>query len=59
MVGGIGAAPDIDLMFLFHQDAAKVIPELVKQVLHPLWDIGFQVGHSVRTIQGLYRFGLG
>ena len=30
MVGRTGAAPDIDLMFLFHQDAAKVIPELVK-----------------------------
>ena len=62
-IGGYGRrelAPhsDIDLMFLFHQDAAKVIPELVKQVLHPLWDIGFQVGHSVRTIQDCIDLGL-
>ena len=62
-LGGYGRremAPysDIDLMFLFHGDAAKVIPELVKQVLHPLWDSGFQVGHSVRTIQDCVDLGL-
>jgi len=62
-IGGYGRrelAPysDIDLMFLFHPDAAKVIPELVKQVLHPLWDSGFQVGHSVRTIQDCVDLGL-
>lgn len=62
-LGGYGRremAPhsDIDLMFLFHPDAAKIIPELVKQVLHPLWDSGFQVGHSVRTIQDCVDLGL-
>ncbi|MCS6326292.1 MAG: [protein-PII] uridylyltransferase [Nitrospira sp.] len=62
-IGGYGRrelAPhsDIDLMFLFHPDAAKVMPELVKQVLHPLWDSGFQVGHSVRTIQDCIDLGL-
>jgi [protein-PII] uridylyltransferase len=62
-LGGYGRrelAPhsDVDLMFLFHPDAAKVIPELVKQVLHPLWDSGFQVGHSVRTIQDCVDLGL-
>ncbi len=62
-IGGYGRrelAPhsDIDLMFLFHQDAAKVMPDLVKQVLHPLWDSGFQVGHSVRTIQDCIELGL-
>ena len=62
-IGGYGRrelAPhsDIDLMFLYHPDAAKVIPELVKQVLHPLWDSGFQVGHSVRTIQDCVDLGL-
>ena len=62
-LGGYGRrelAPhsDIDLMFLFRPDVAKVIPELVKQVLHPLWDSGFQVGHSVRTIQDCVDLGL-
>lgn len=41
---------DIDLMVLFKPDAKGMIPDLVKTVLHPLWDAGFQVGHSVRTI---------
>ncbi len=55
-LGGYGRrelAPhsDIDLMVLFKPDAKAMIPDLVKTVLHPLWDAGFQVGHSVRTIQ--------
>ncbi len=55
-LGGYGRrelAPhsDIDLMVLFKPDAKELIPDLVKIVLHPLWDAGFQVGHSVRTIQ--------
>ncbi len=62
-LGGYGRrelAPfsDIDLMFLFRPEAAKVVPELVKQVLHPLYDSGFQVGHSVRTIQDCLELGL-
>ncbi|MFO0767544.1 MAG: [protein-PII] uridylyltransferase [Nitrospiraceae bacterium] len=62
-LGGYGRrelAPfsDIDLMFLFRPEAAKVVPELVKQVLHPLYDSGFQVGHSVRTIQDCVELGL-
>ncbi len=55
-LGGYGRrelAPysDIDLMFLFLPEATRTMPELVRQVLHPLWDLGLQVGHSVRTIQ--------
>jgi [protein-PII] uridylyltransferase len=55
-LGGYGRrelAPhsDIDLMVLFKPEAKAMIADLVKTVLHPLWDAGFQVGHSVRTIQ--------
>ena len=55
-LGGYGRrelAPhsDIDLMVLFKAYAKAMIPDLVKTVLHPLWDAGFQVGHSVRTVQ--------
>ena len=54
-LGGYGRrelAPqsDIDLMFLFEPGADKPVESLVRAVLHPLWDCGFQVGHSVRTI---------
>ena len=58
-LGGYGRrelAPysDIDLMFLYRQEASTVVPELVRQMLHQLWDSGFQVGHSVRTIQDCF-----
>ena len=54
-LGGYGRrelAPqsDIDLMFLYQAGAGKPVESLVRAVLHPLWDCGFQVGHSVRTI---------
>lgn len=55
-LGGYGRrelAPhsDIDVMFLYRQEAGTVVPSLSSQVLHHLWDLGFQVGHSVRTVQ--------
>ncbi|HKT33598.1 MAG TPA: [protein-PII] uridylyltransferase [Nitrospira sp.] len=54
-LGGYGRrelAPqsDIDLMFLYHAGSGKAVESLVRAVLHPLWDCGFQVGHSLRTI---------
>src|SRR5690349_1269811 len=54
-LGGYGRrelAPqsDIDLMFLYQAGSAKAVEALIRAVLHPLWDCGFQVGHSLRTI---------
>jgi len=54
-LGGYGRrelAPhsDIDLMFLYRPGAEDAAKAFVRAVLHPLWDCGFQVGHSVRTI---------
>src|SRR5256712_10412136 len=54
-VGGSGRrelAPysDIDLMFLYeplHEREARAVSAAI---LHVLWDLGFQVGHSVRTM---------
>ena len=62
-IGGYGRRElspysDIDLMVLFRPDAGKIVPEFVRQVLHPLWDVGFQVGHSVRTIPDCISLGL-
>ncbi len=53
-LGGFGRremAPhsDVDLLFLFKKDADKS-PEFISGVLHPLWDLGFDVGHSSRTV---------
>ena len=54
-LGGYGRrelAPhsDIDLMLLFRSGAKAAAESVVRTVLHPLWDRGFQVGHSLRTL---------
>lgn len=57
-VGGYGRGTlsphsDIDLLFVW---AGKVEPEVSKatlrNLLYPLWDAGFQVGHAVTTAKG-------
>lgn len=58
-VGGYGRrelAPysDIDIMVLYHVRGEKVVSSLSAQVFHHLWDLGFQVGHSVRSIQDCF-----
>jgi [protein-PII] uridylyltransferase len=54
-VGGYGRrelAPysDIDVMILYQSGGSKVVSTLSQKVFHHLWDLGFQVGHSVRSI---------
>jgi len=54
-MGGYGRrelAPysDIDVMLLTRGDQAEVAHTISKGVFHRLWDLGFQVGHSVRSI---------
>ncbi len=53
-LGGYGRqemAPhsDIDLLFLFAKEKHKT-PEFIAGILHPLWDVGFDLGHSSRTV---------
>lgn len=62
-LGGYGRrelAPysDIDLMFLYHPEGADVMAGVSRGVLHHLWDIGFQVGHSVRSIADCLQLAL-
>ncbi len=54
-VGGYGRrelAPysDIDVMILSEASDADAVEKLSKGFFHHLWDLGFQVGHSVRSI---------
>ncbi len=58
-LGGYGRcemAPhsDVDLLFLFAKSQDKV-PEVVAGVFNPLWDLGFEVGHSSRTLEEVVR----
>ncbi len=57
-IGGYGRGElnpfsDIDVMFL-HPDSPKQIDgklsEIIEQILYMLWDVGFKVGHSTRSI---------
>lgn len=53
-LGGYGRqrmAPhsDVDLLFLFARESDKT-PTFITGVLHPLWDVGFDIGHSSRTL---------
>ena len=54
-VGGYGRrelAPysDIDVMILSNANEGRAVTDLSKGLFHHLWDLGFQVGHSVRSI---------
>ncbi len=58
-VGGYGRgelAPhsDLDLLFLIpdnlNKHETKNIEDLIQLILHVLWDLGYTVGHSTRTI---------
>jgi len=61
-IGGYGRAElnphsDIDIMFLHESDmvsggkARPALAELVDGTLYTLWDLGFKVGHSVRSVE--------
>ncbi len=52
--GELNPFSDIDVMLLHDQGTKKISPhleEMVQQVLYPLWDSGFKVGHSTRSIK--------
>ncbi len=54
-VGGYGRGElspksDIDLLILLSQDADEVLQVKLSELVAQLWDIGLEVGHSIRTI---------
>src|ERR1700736_252673 len=52
--GELNPFSDVDVMLLHGPKARKVPPyikQIVEQILYLLWDIGFKVGHSTRSIK--------
>ena len=47
---------DVDLLLLHDRKAKKNMQEVSESILYPLWDAGFDVGHSVRTVKDSVRF---
>jgi len=55
-VGGYGRgqlypASDIDLLILLPQEANTPLQEKLERLVGYFWDIGLEIGHSVRTVQ--------
>jgi [protein-PII] uridylyltransferase len=52
--GELNPGSDVDVMFL-HPHTGKEVPEslaqTVERVLYFLWDVGFKVGHSTRSVR--------
>ncbi|MBI3481217.1 MAG: [protein-PII] uridylyltransferase [Nitrosomonadales bacterium] len=54
-VGGYGRGElyprsDIDLMILLYADPDEALQQKLRELVSMLWDIGLEVGHSIRTI---------
>ncbi len=54
-VGGYGRGElnpfsDIDIMFLYKNDAKEAVESVSMAVLYLLWDLKYNIGHSVRTV---------
>jgi len=43
---------DVDLLLLLPRDPDPVVRERIERLVGALWDVGLDVGHSVRTVQG-------
>ena len=53
-VGGYGRQEqnyrsDIDVLFLFKKEIPEAAKDLVGELIYPLWDLGFEIGHATRT----------
>ncbi len=59
-VGGYGRSElcpysDLDILLLFPKRIPKTAEETCSKLLHPLWDLGFDLGHGVRTVADCVR----
>jgi [protein-PII] uridylyltransferase len=46
---------DVDVMFLYPRRADEYVKRAAEQVLYFLWDLGFSVGHSARSLGDAVR----
>jgi [protein-PII] uridylyltransferase len=51
--GELNPFSDVDLMFLHDRNGGAISPyatQVIEQILYLLWDVGFKVGHSTRSL---------
>ncbi|MBU0994214.1 MAG: [protein-PII] uridylyltransferase [Proteobacteria bacterium] len=46
---------DIDILFLFKDSVPREAEALIQEIVYPLWDAGFDVGHSTRSVKECIR----
>lgn len=49
---------DIDLLILFDKRVPNHAQELVAEILYPLWDLGFSMGHATRSVDDCLRMAM-
>lgn len=59
-VGGYGRRElcpksDLDLLFLYPHKVDRYVEVVTESILYPLWDLGLDVGHSVRSVRDTIR----
>ncbi|MFH2065834.1 MAG: [protein-PII] uridylyltransferase [Pseudomonadota bacterium] len=42
---------DIDILFLFENNVPVEAENIIREMVYPLWDLKFEVGHSTRTVK--------
>lgn len=42
---------DVDILFLFEKAVPGEAESLIREIIFPLWDIGFDVGHATRSVK--------
>jgi len=53
--GSLSPFSDIDVMFLYQDNLGKFVQAVSEDVFHILWDLGFDLGHSCRSIADCLR----
>ena len=57
--GQLNPCSDIDLLFLTGRTRSKLsqeVREIIEQMVTLLWDVGFKVGHAVRSVDEAIRY---
>jgi len=42
---------DVDILFLFKKELPQKAEALIREIIYPLWDIGLDIGHAVRSLK--------
>ena len=49
--GELHPSSDIDLMVVYDGEQTPFVQRVMQELLYALWDLGFQVGHSLRSLE--------